>query len=333
MVTIHPPATHRSRAGCSSHVLIKASDPSESLLSLDETLIEDLYKRHGAILFRGFPLDLDGFRQLTSRFCTHGMVNAADLRELVDAENNIQTVNRGERPFPLHPELSPEPWRPDICWFACDTPPEQGGETIICDGVRLVQELPSEIMKTLVTRRLKYSVQATGDECKFWLKSDSVTYDQLRDPPQSSPYEFFVAQNQMMRSYTTPALHKPMFSDKLAFGNFLLFARYFLDSKQFPTFEDDSLVPDDLVAAVKRVSDELTVPIKWRRNDVLMLDNTRFMHGRNQVLDLAKRYIWTYFGYLKFAIPSEDEPQDAPWRKADETAWAEFLAIYGATSN
>ena len=136
-----------------------------------------------------------------------------------------------------------------------------------------------------------------------------------------------------MRSFVTPGLYKPMFSEKLAFGNFLLFARYFHDYKQFPTFEDDSPVSDDLVAAVKTVSNQLTVAVKWQKNDVLMLDNTRFMHGRNQVLDLAKRYIWTYFGYLKFAIPSEDEPQDAPWRSADETTRVEFLAVYGYTSH
>ena len=312
--------------------IIEASDPNESLLSLDETVIEGLYKRHGAILFRGFSLDIDGFKLLTSRFCTHGIVNAAGRRELVDAENNIQTVNRGERPFPLHPELSTEPWRPDICWFACEIPPEKGGETIICDGVRLTQELPPEVVKTLATRRLKYSAQMTLDEFRYWFKSDTPSYDQLRDPPQASPYEFFVAENLLMRSYSTPALYNPMFCDKLAFGNFMLFARYFLDNKQLPTFDDDSLIPDDLVAAVKAVSDKLTVAVKWQKNDVLMLDNTRFMHGRNQVLDLAKRYIWTYFGYLKFAIPSEDEPRDAPWRSADEAARAEFLAVYGASS-
>ena len=333
MVHIHPPAPQDSRATCSSHVTIEASEPGETLLALDKILIKDLYKRHGAILFRGFHLDLTTFKQLTSHFCSHGIVNAAGRRELVDDEGNIQTVNRGERPFPLHPELSTEPWRPDICWFACDTPPEQGGETIICDGVRLAQELPTEVVSTLTTRRLKYSVQMTLAEYKFWLKSDTPNYDQLRDPPPGSPYQFFVAENRMMRSFSTPALHKPMFSEEMAFGNFLLFARYFLDNKNFPTYEDDSLVSDDLVATVKKVSDELTLAIKWQRNDVLMLDNTRFMHGRNQVLDLAKRYIWTYFGYLKFAIPGEDEPQDPPWRHANETARAEFLAIYGATDD
>ena len=77
------------------------------------------------------------------------------------------------------------------------------------------------------------------------------------------------------------------------------------------------MVPDELVESVKRISDNLATEIVWQENDVLMLDNTRFMHGRNEVLDVRQRYILTYFGYLKFAQPGGEEGENARWRKVD----------------
>jgi hypothetical protein len=79
-------------------------------------------------------------------------------------------------------------------------------------------------------------------------------------------------------------------------------------------FEDGQLVPDALANVVKDVSDQLSAPIQWRKNDIIILDNTRFMHGRNRITDAGERRIATYFGYLKFAAPDPEEVEGAPWR-------------------
>ena len=44
-----------------------------------------------------------------------------------------------------------------------------------------------------------------------------------------------------------------MFSIKLAFGNFLLFALYIQDDKWFPVYEDGTIVPDEIVEVVKKL--------------------------------------------------------------------------------
>jgi len=46
-----------------------------------------------------------------------------------------------------------------------------------------------------------------------------------------------------------------------------------------------------------------------------VLDNSRFIHGRNAITNVAERRIATYFGYLKFAIPDPEEGPDPLWRK------------------
>ena len=119
----------------------------------------------------------------------------------------------------------------------------------------------------------------------------------------------------MLRSFTAPIFYKPMFSPAQCFGNFLLFARYLIKSPHFPTFEDATLIPDTVAEAVKKAGDRNTFSIKWQANDVIVIDNTRFMHGRNQINEPADRRILTYFGYLNFAEPDKSEEGEAPrWR-------------------
>jgi hypothetical protein len=106
-----------------------------------------------------------------------------------------------------------------------------------------------------------------------------------------------------------------MFSNDLAFGNFLMFARYLQRLRVFPTFENGELVSDALLDQVKAVSDQLETPIPWRPGDVVILDNTRFMHGRRQITNVSERRIATYFGYVHFAEIDAQE-QQFPWRNA-----------------
>jgi len=47
-----------------------------------------------------------------------------------------------------------------------------------------------------------------------------------------------------------------------------------------------------------------------------MLDNTRFMHGRNAIVEADGRLIASYFGYLKDAPANPEEPIDPPWRRS-----------------
>ena len=106
-----------------------------------------------------------------------------------------------------------------------------------------------------------------------------------------------------------------MFNDALAFGNFLLFSHH-INQYRFPLFTNNRVVPRELVDVVKRTADSITTAVKWQEYDVLILDNTRFLHGRNQIVDVNNRLILSFFGYLRFAIPSEEEISDPPWRKA-----------------
>lgn len=308
MAELIPPSADRP------FVTIRA-ESEQSPLDVAADLVVAQYKTHGAVLLRGFATDLERFRRFAEQFCVSSTFNDSRGREILDAAHNIQSVNRGVAAFPLHPELSREPWKPDACFFGCLTPPREQGATTICDGVALVRDFPAEVRAQFEGRRLLYLQPAIPEELAYWLGTPTPTDRQLAAPPPQSPYFFGRSGTTVVRGFARPALHRPMFAEGPAFGNFLLFGRYLRGIRDFPLFEDGSIVPDALLERVRAVADRLTVPIAWQRGDLLMLDNTRFMHGRTAVIDPERRLIASYFGYLRFAKPDPEEPLDPPWRR------------------
>ena len=300
-------------------VQITPGRQSASLAALDSDEIRALYKAHGAILFRDFPLDVHAFSELVARFCTHAVANNSINRDTLDQNLHIQTVDKGRQAFPLHAELSRLPWKPDIAWFGCLNPPSSGGETTLCDGIQIVANLPPEIRREFEQRQLLYVAPAQTSILEFWFGTDRPDDEQLQSPPTDCPFQFVSQGENIYRLFSMPTFHQPMFDQRPAWGNFLFFSRYAKGRKNFPVFDNGEIVPDDLLDVVKGVADRLEQPVEWRTNDLLMLDNTRFMHGRREILPADQRVIMSYFGYLDFALPVPTEPQGAKWR--DPSLW------------
>jgi alpha-ketoglutarate-dependent taurine dioxygenase len=286
-----------------------------SPMALDARLIEDRFRDHGALLLRGFDFDVDTFRQFAERLCKTSVFNESPNRALLDPESAIQSVDLGVEPFPLHPELSREPWRPDACLFACLDPPPSGGETTVCDGVEIVTRLPPDLVAEMLPRQLVYLQQASPEALEYWLGTVHPTAAELASPQPPCPYFFIDAGTRIIRGFSRPLLHKPMFHDGPAFGNFLLFARDYLGVPNFPELDDGQDVPDEWVDAIREAAAPITHAHAWRRGDILILDNSRYMHGRRAILDPEHRTIASYFGYVDFAPPNPYEPADPPWRR------------------
>ena len=162
-----------------------------------------------------------------------------------------------------------------------------------------------------------YERPAPPHELEFWFGTPDPGAAQLAAPPPGCPFQFLRTPEFVLRFFTRPALHKPMFNGELAFGSFLLFARDHLRNPRLPLLEDFTPVPDAWVDDARAAGNRVMAAVSWRRGDVLMLDNTRFMHGRAAIRDLAERQIASFFGYLSFAIPDPEEIADAPWRRGN----------------
>jgi alpha-ketoglutarate-dependent taurine dioxygenase len=270
-----------------------------------------------AVLVRGYQPDLLTFNAFAKKFCTVSVFNESPNRLVLDGENNIQSVNLGTEPFPLHPELSREPWKPDICFFHCINAPREGGETTYCDGVELLRRLPAEARAALENRSLLYIQPAPPAILQYWLGTSQPSDELLANPPSQCPYRFRRFNSSIVRYFSYPALHKTLLSNELAFGNFLLFARHYLKLDGIPLFDDGSIVPDWIVGAITEAAAPITFNTAWQAGDILILDNSRFMHGRNAITDPGDRLIASYFGYLNGVVQRPDEITNPPWRMPD----------------
>ncbi|NUR44731.1 MAG: TauD/TfdA family dioxygenase [Sphingomonas sp.] len=284
---------------------------------LDAVMVADLYKAHGALLFRGFRTDVDQFRRFTGTFCPTYVVNQSAGRQPIDPAHNIHSVDPGTRSFDFHSELSREPWAPDVAFFACLSSPAQGGATTICDGVQLVREMPDGVREGLSGRRLLHLKPTWPEMLRFWLGDPDPDDGLLASPPSWCPYAFERRNEGVICSFSRPALNRPMFTDQPAFANFVLFARFTRNRRNYPLLDDESPIPESWLQEIKGAAGRIGAEVSWERGDVLMLDNSRFMHGRTAIIDPAERLIGTFFGYLGFAIPDAEEPPCAPWRQAD----------------
>jgi alpha-ketoglutarate-dependent taurine dioxygenase len=296
------------------YVLLESAG-EQHIGDVDRSLIVELYKAHGALLFSGFDIDVRQLGEFTSGFCPTFVVNQSAGRTPIDTEHNIRSVDPGVGAFALHSELSREPWTPDVAFFACLSAPASGGATTICDGTELVRVMPEEVRKGLTDRRLLHLKPTWPELLEFWLGTANPSDEALANPPAWCPFQFRRMQGTIIRTFSRPALHRPMFTDAPAFANFLLFARFTRNRPDYPLLDDEQPVPEPWFEAINTAAKGITAEIAWQPSDLLMLDNTRFMHGRTAILDARERLIASVFGYLSFAIPGPEEPPNAPWRQ------------------
>ena len=103
-------------------------------ISNSAPIIDNLLLRHGAILFRGFPLytanDFNTF-VTASGYEEFPYVGGAAVRRVLAPRVFTTNESPPDFPIPYHHELAQSPKFPYHLFFHCETPAEQGGETPI----------------------------------------------------------------------------------------------------------------------------------------------------------------------------------------------------------
>lgn len=70
----------------------------------------------------------------------------------------------------------------------------------------------------------------------------------------------------------------------------------------YPTFDNDRVVPRWVVRELQRQYVRHEVPVPWQTNDIIVIDNTRMMHGHQAVVDDERR-ILTRVGFPTWSQP------------------------------
>jgi len=77
--------------------LITPEHDCQEWRDLDTTKIKNTFKKHGAILFRGFEGGLDQLVTMSDQFCDSYMINANTNRDKISKEKRVTVVAKKKK--------------------------------------------------------------------------------------------------------------------------------------------------------------------------------------------------------------------------------------------
>ena len=258
----------------------------KSPLTSSKKNIENLFKEFVFILFRDSKFDIINIKKFTNKF-TKSYANDARRRENTQFDKYINGVDEGFNKMTLHSEASFSPSWPEILWFYCLKPSKRFGETTFCDGIELWNDLSDKAKNFFLEYPIKFSLKIPVlNPGKYSLK-------------KKWPLNKLGSANSII-NYKDGCLY----TDQIRFAvtetnipNRLAFSNHFLYEDTDPTiikwgFVGIKKFPSEIKKEVKKKSEKITYFHKWKKNDFIMLDNRRFMHGRNRILKSDNKKIF-----------------------------------------
>jgi len=283
--------------GSSTGKIIYGDDTFPDIFQLPIPKIRNLFKVSGVLLFRGFAVNCQKMKMFSEQFSVRHFRNHTKAK--VENEEFIDFVDAGrDHLVTPHSEYAYSPFRPDVVWFCCGVPADQGGETLFWDGARVWEELNPDVKQLFLSKKLKFSHNNIPvDFFKSFVEANATVVDIQEMLSKLDGVTFQINKDKTVSlEYVCSAISKTKYGHKDAFAN--SFLPYQIKTKQ-AIFEDGSRAPDKVVTEIQRVLDRLTEEISWEAGDLAMIDNSRFLHGRRVFHD-DRRQIFTTLSNLNF---------------------------------
>ncbi len=274
----------------------------ETLADLDADEIKRLGKTRGAVVLFGFRPSIPDFERFTDRLTNdwQGYRGGVHQKKVLNPESDgtILSANfyygkdqQSAFELALHSDMSYQRQRPSVLFLYCVTPAKIGGETMVCDGARILRELRPATRKFFEDHRIKYirTIRPEGRLVRFWTENE----DEARA---------FCAENDLtlrvdptnqnwITEYVVSAIRESQWGVK-TFNNSILPV---LDQEEggftnsLVRMEDDTRIPADIVAELRDLAQRVPYLISWQQpGDFAIIDNTRALHGRKDFADLDR---------------------------------------------
>ena len=275
-----------SNGGC----LIEPSHEG-SIFELNKENLVNIFEEKGLIVFRNFNLDKKKITQFTDIF-TKRYANDALRRSIRLKDNKIRDVDPGKLEMPLHSEASYSPSWPEIIWFYCNLAPKKSGQTTVCDGQSIYKNLSSAEKKFFLENQILYDLKIPFGEKNLKNKSKEKKLKPWHiDHPGVKDCYINFSSREVIFKFKRYAINKSNYTDELAFANHLQIILNRDPQVVKITMENGKKVPTKIMKKIKKISNDLTVNLEWKNQDLCMIDNKRFMHGRRKINTKEKRDI------------------------------------------
>ena len=268
-------------------VLIKPFNHKDNLSkSIDENDIISEFEQRGLVIFEDFDINKSNLTEFTDKF-TQNYASDTNRRESRFDSKIVKSVDTGNDNIKLHSEASFTSTWPEIIWFFCHKAPHAGAETTLCDGIKLWDELTKETQKFFIQNPIVYKLsipirgKKNGKGTQDWFVKSIGAYNSYIDWDLG---ELFLEQSRY-------AVHNSRNMKDLCFANHII-----VDLKSEPQIISRKLVngseiPKKIIDEVTLKSDNLIYKHSWKDSQLIMLDNKRFLHGREKILPNQERDI------------------------------------------
>lgn len=269
--------------------------------SANRSLMETYLLKHGALLFRNFPVvsaeDLEEFIRATSSDWARYR-EPATPRSLVSGHIYTSTEYPAEHRIFLHNENSHCDSWPLKIYFLCVNAAKEGGETPIADCRKILSRIAPATRELFEKKKVMY-VRNFGDGLGFPWQIVFETTDKSRvaEYCRCAGIEFEWKDNDRLRTrYVRPAIARHPRSGASVWFNH---ATFFHISTLDPTtraalvaelpeedlpyntyYGDGSAIEHSVMEELRFAYAQETVSFSWQPGDLLMLDNMLTAHGR-----------------------------------------------------
>ncbi len=257
---------------------------------------------HAGVLFRGFGFAGPASFQELCRAVDPGLlayVGGESPRTAVTDRVYTSTEYPSHLEISLHNEMSYARDWPRHLFFFCEEPADEGGETQLADGRRILAALDRAVRERFAERGVRY-LRNLGDGRGLG-KSWQDTFE-TSDPAaveahcRQADIAFEWTDFGLRTSATRPAVvAHPETGERVWFSQVDQWhvssrgeraeraLRRAMAEDELPRhacYGDGSPIPSEDVEAVRRACREAEVVWRWERGDVLVLDNVLAAHGR-----------------------------------------------------
>ena len=263
----------------------------------------------GLVVFPKHCLSEQDFSDFADKFSKCYLDSPFGDRKTMPGNSKLQSVSIGSHPIDFHFEWGNLPFRPELLMFCCMEPPISHGETLLCDSSEVIKELSPDSLAALANNKLKYidmfpqwviNYYTANVNLNNYFNGGFLQY--LQALPN---YKIAKLNDDFMRTeFNTSAISKSFFSkEKKVLGANILTSIYGKSNNEDSyasnlTFDTGEEIPESIQNEIKQAMTKHQLAVKWQKGDVVLIDNTRFLHGRNAVLD-SQRKILLLSAYTK----------------------------------
>ncbi len=263
--------------------------------------LQALLIKHGAVLFRGFPVgSAEHFENMLDQtdFVNMPYVGGAAPRSQVTA-SRIVTANESpaSEKIPFHHEMAQVPIPPGYIFFYCDIAPEEGGATSllhsgeICDkffeidakfahkierlGVRYRRVMPGETDRTsAIGRSWRETFQVeTRQQAESVMQEAGMSWQWLDDGSLRTETKTLEAVRVDQET-----------GQKVFFNSIVAVFSGWNDSRNIGinsvVSDDGEQMDKEVIEQLIQQMDQLCVNFKWQPGDVVWVNNHTVMHAR-----------------------------------------------------